>query len=504
MEKVALLAALTVLLSSSAAFANHLVDYENPVRTSAEDEIKSLPNLNDPITFRQYSGYLKADQKGSKFLHYWFVEAAEDPANKPVLLWLNGGPGCSSMEGLFSELGPFALNSDGTEVSLRKYSWNKLANVIFLESPAGVGFSYSKKLLNFESDDKAAMENYLALKSFFEKFPQYKGNSLFLSGESYAGVYLPTLGVLIDADKDFNLKGLAIGNGYLDAKKLSESLIFFGYHHGLLGKTTWDEVSAKCCGGKPPARANCVLGDNHVPAACSNAISDKMEEALSEPGMNPYNMYGDCPTSKYASNANNSSSLTRWHVDKQLRAIVNRRHQNNDHEKPFEILKLAELAHASKLGGPPCFDGDNMITYLNTRDVRRAVHIPDRVGRWNVCNNLNYGVKYPIRPGGLAPQIRALIASPRKLSLLVFNGDTDLVCNALGDEWFVDDLGRKLIADYQPWKVNKQIAGWVKHYDGITFATVRGAGHMVPEFRPREAYAMISIVLNSTSHNVYL
>lgn len=499
--KIAALCLATLSLLVSLVQGDEIVDYENPIRTSVEDEIKSLPYLNEAITFRQYSGYLKADRGNKKFLHYWFVEASDDPTNKPVLLWLNGGPGCSSMEGLFSELGPFKLNSNATDVKLRKYSWNKLANVIFLESPAGVGFSYSTKRFNSETDDSAAQENYLALKDFYEKYPQYKSNPLYLSGESYAGVYLPTLGVLVDADKDLNLKGIAIGNGYLDAQKLEESLIYFSYYHGLFGKSTWELFSKECCGGKPPARENCEYD-----RACAYGILEKISQVLSEPGFNPYNMYGDCPTSNLSTpvtslNEPFEPSLSRRSIDSAMRKIFMDRGLENSQSKPFEILKLDSRELVAE---PPCFDGDGMLRYLNKPEVRDAIHIPKRLGRWEACRNLNYAVKYPIRRGGLSPQIKQLINSERKLALLVFNGDTDLVCNALGDEWFVDDLGRKVIVDYSPWKVDKQIAGFVKHYDGITYATVRGAGHMVPEFRPKEAFAMIKAVFNSTNHNVLL
>jgi len=472
------------------------VDYENPVQSSAEDEIKSLPYLNVPITFRQYSGYLNADKKGKAFLHYWFVEATEDPANKPVLLWLNGGPGCSSMEGLFSELGPFQLDESGTHVSLREYSWNKLANVIFLESPTQVGYSYGLTPFDIVTDDSAAMQNYLALKSFYEKFPQYKKNNLYLSGESYAGVYLPTLGVLVDADKEFNLKGIAIGNGYLDAQKLDESLVFFAYYHGLLGKSDWDEVSRLCCDGKAPARENCNFKGRDAHLACKLRIFQKINSLLRSPGFNPYNIYGDCPTSNLSTNARSRNN--RWSVDRAIATTMLNRRASDSDDRPFEILNVEGVE-------PPCFDGDNMVRYMNDPKVREAIHIPKHLGQWDACTLfLRYVMKYPIRPGGLAPQIQQLIKSERKLGLLIFNGDTDMVCNTIGDEWFTDDLGRKVISDYQLWHVGKQVAGFVKHYDGITFATVRGAGHMVPEFRPKEAFAMIGIVLNSTSHNVFL
>lgn len=476
-----------------------LLDYDNPVRSSPDDEIKDLPGLNDPINFRQYSGYLKADdnKKPKKFLHYWFVESQSDPAKDPVLLWLNGGPGCSSMEGLFAELGPFSVNDDGKTLKLNEFSWNKMANVLFLESPSAVGYSYSTKLVNIYTDDSTAQENHQALRSFMDKFPQYRNNSLYLSGESYAGVYLPTLGELVDADPTLNLKGIAIGNGYLDVSKLSDSLVLFAYHHGLVGKSTWDRISKHCCDGKPVSRESCVFTGRGASWNCGFAVGEV--SAVLNSGLNPYNIYGKCLGTKSAGNTTRASSKDI--VTKSLRATL--LDNSMMHERPFHVFDPKTFA--KNVGEePPCSDDHALINYMNDEQVRKAIHIPAKVGAWDTCSLLAYIMKYPSLPGGLTPQIKSLIASKRNLTLLVYNGDVDTVCNFLGDEWFVDDLGRKVIKDYSMWKVNKQVAGYVKHYDGITFATVRGSGHMVPEDRPQEAYEMIKIFLNSTSHNVHL
>lgn len=471
--------------------------YENPIQNSSEDEIKDLPGLNDQVNFRQFSGYLRADDRKqpTKFLHYWFVESQSDPVKDPILLWLNGGPGCSSMGGLFTELGPFTVNDDGKTLKLNDYSFNKVANVLFLESPSGVGFSYSNSLINIHTDDSTAKENYLALKSFLQKFPQYKNSSLYLSGESYAGVYLPTLGVLVDKDPEFNLKGVAIGNGYLDVAKLGDSLIFFAYHHGLVGKTVWDEVSKSCCDGKPPAREQCNFNDSPM---CLVARA-KVALALRS-GINPYNLYGKCKNSGVEAVESGAHSrkemIDRALIDLQLgpKALTSK-------NKPFHVFETNQTKFSEE---PPCIDDHNLIAYLNNRDVRKAIHIPKNVGAWSTCSIIIYHMKYASLPGGLAPQVTSLIESKRNLTMLVYNGDVDTVCNFLGDEWFVDDLGRKVSQEYQKWKVNNQVAGYVKHYHGITYATVRGSGHMVPGDRPQEALAMIKVFLNSTSHNVYL
>ena len=118
--------------------------------TANDDLVTSLPGLSPNPPFAHDSGYLPV---GSKQMHYWFAESQGSPTNDPLVLWLNGGPGCSSMEGMLYENGPFRIQDDGKTVQLNNYSWNKLANMLYLESPAGVGFSWSPNKADYNNDD---------------------------------------------------------------------------------------------------------------------------------------------------------------------------------------------------------------------------------------------------------------------------------------------------------------------------------------------------------------
>ncbi|CAG2171977.1 unnamed protein product [Oppiella nova] len=103
------------------------------------DEITSLPGLSQPIKFKQYSGYLNASKGRHHF--YWFVESETDPENAPVVLWLTGGPGCSSLFAMMTENGPFSANEDGVTLSSREHAWNTVANMVFMESPVSTGYT---------------------------------------------------------------------------------------------------------------------------------------------------------------------------------------------------------------------------------------------------------------------------------------------------------------------------------------------------------------------------
>ncbi len=118
-------------------------------------------------------------------LQYVFVEAESDPMSRPVLLWLNGGPGCSSMDGLMYEHGPLLVNHNGTELVRNPHSWSTVANVLYLEAPAGVGFSYPPPTGSFGAN-QTAVDNTEALIAWFADFPEYKVNDFYISGESCA------------------------------------------------------------------------------------------------------------------------------------------------------------------------------------------------------------------------------------------------------------------------------------------------------------------------------
>ncbi|MBA0634603.1 hypothetical protein Godav_024664, partial [Gossypium davidsonii] len=118
-------------------------------KEQARDRIVKLPGQPQNVKFSQYSGYITVEAKAGRALFYWLTEAPAKrrPETKPLVLWLNGGPGCSSIAyGASEEVGPFRVREDGKSLRLNPYAWNQgqiQANLLFLDSPAGVGFSYS-------------------------------------------------------------------------------------------------------------------------------------------------------------------------------------------------------------------------------------------------------------------------------------------------------------------------------------------------------------------------
>uniref|UniRef100_A0A4W3IXE2 Carboxypeptidase n=1 Tax=Callorhinchus milii TaxID=7868 RepID=A0A4W3IXE2_CALMI len=249
------------------------------------DEIVYLPGLAKQPSFKQYSGYLNVSD--NKHLFYWFVESQSSPKKDPVVLWLNGGPGCSSLDGLLNEHGPFLIQQDGKSLQYNPYSWNLIANMLYLESPAGVGFSYSDDQIYKTNDTEVSFNNYLALKEFFHLFPEYSKNDFYVTGESYGGIYVPTLAERVMTDSSIQLKGIAVGNGLGSWELNGNSVVYFAYYHGVIGSKLWGDLQKFCC-----AKGTCNFYKNKD-QDCQNKVGEVIA-AVWNSGLNAYNIYADC------------------------------------------------------------------------------------------------------------------------------------------------------------------------------------------------------------------
>ncbi|XP_056885586.1 lysosomal protective protein isoform X2 [Takifugu flavidus] len=442
------------------------------------DEVTNLPGLRKQASFRQYSGYLSV--ANGKHLHYWFVESQKDPGTDPVVLWLNGGPGCSSLDGLLTEHGPFLIQDDGMTLRYNPYSWNKIANVLYLESPAGVGFSYSDDQKYSTNDTEVSMNNYLALKEFFRLFPEFSKNQLFLTGESYGGIYIPTLAERVMEDSSLNLQGVAVGNGMSSYEMNDNSLVYFAYYHGLLGTRLWTELQTFCC---TDGKCNFYNTQNQN---CSASLSE-VQDIVYNSGLNIYNLYAPCPGGVRPRASVDQGELV-------IRDLGNL-FLNHGWTQLWKqkIQGLASLHQSVRLD-PPCTNSTPSTLYLNNAYTRAALHISSKAQAWVICStevNLNYGRLYL----DVKKQYLKLL-SALKYRILVYNGDVDMACNFMGDEWFVESLNQQVQVERRPWhyedEYGQQVGGFVKEFDNIAFITVKGSGHMVPSDKPGAAFAMFS------------
>ncbi|KAK1268108.1 Serine carboxypeptidase-like 25 [Acorus gramineus] len=224
------------------------------VKASEEaDRITSLPGQPE-VTFRQFSGYVTVDDNAGRALFYWLTEAVSQPESKPLVLWLNGGPGCSSVAyGASEEIGPFRLNRTGAGLYLNKYSWNIAANLLFLETPAGVGFSYSNTSSNHHTtgDRRTAADSLSFLIRWLDRFPRYRNRPIYLTGESYAGHYVPQLAraILLHNAKSrhhIHLKGLMVGNAVTDNYYDNVGTVTYWWSHAMISDETYRRLMKTC------------------------------------------------------------------------------------------------------------------------------------------------------------------------------------------------------------------------------------------------------------------
>ncbi|KAG8446534.1 hypothetical protein GDO86_014114 [Hymenochirus boettgeri] len=331
------------------------------------DEIIFMPGLAKQPSFRQYSGFFTVP--GGRHLHYWFVESQKDPSSDPLVLWLNGGPGCSSLDGLLTEHGPFLIQPDGLTLEYNNYSWNKIANVLYLESPAGVGFSYSDDKNYKTNDTEVAHNNYLALKQFFQLYPQFSKNDFYITGESYGGVYVPTLAVEVSQDSTINLKGIAVGNGLSSYENNDNSLIYFAYYHGILGSVLWTELQKYCCVG-----GSCQF-HNNPDGNCSLRVQEAMHDVYST-GLNIYNLYESCPGGAPGEVRDKGDHIVVYHPGMVSPHLL--KHWNT------KLVSLLVIQKPIRMD-PPCVNSSATRTFLNNLFVRKALNIPSDVQGWEVC-----------------------------------------------------------------------------------------------------------------------
>jgi len=443
------------------------------------DKVNGIPNYDGEINFDQYAGYITVDESHGRALFYWFVESQNSPSNDPVVLWLNGGPGCSSLDGFLYEHGPFRFDRSGTgnifssNDTLRSnpYSWNKVANMIYLEAPAGVGYSYSNTTADyFTNDNKTAEDNYQFLINFFESYPEFAGNDFYIAGESYAGIYVPTLAYYVHmmnqegGNPQINLKGILVGNGVTDEDYDAHSFTQFAYDHALYSPNLYQELSDNdCLEGPTSLKCGKLLLEMH------NQIGN----------VNIYDIYKRCyeeDTKTFDESSNYS---------------------------PLNLKYLGpSISHNVGLD-PPCINNAAATQYLNMEQTRSAIHaLPaTAIGPWEICSDK---VEYKKLYNSVLPAYEVLTQHYR---VLVYSGDSDGAVPYLGTIQWINyfESGNTPIQDWRAWTVldsgdagydaTAQVAGYATVYSNLNFVTVKGAGHMVPQYKPREGYSMFASFL---------
>jgi cathepsin A (carboxypeptidase C) len=483
-----------------------------------DDAVVELPGFGVPPS-PQYSGFLDAtaaDPEAGVHLHYWFAATTSTNKDAPVILWLNGGPGSSSVLGMLQENGPLLINATGG-LTENPHSWTKVANLVILESPSGVGYSYCANSLKspptgcVNTDNSTARAARVAMQDFFNnKFPELKSRDFFITGESYAGVYVPTLTrEILDNAPEINMKGMAVGDPCTDnaAQKDSMDMIWYSHKNGFVPDELFDTLWNKCQARHVPALGKgqwggssdtsrhrrrlqmvsttpeCVLAERKYLASTSRGFSQSWKLAW----MNDLTLFGPAAVVPFTAVGSLNYKTAQFMMDPAVKQALH-----------------VETSPATSWPGP----GDNW-SYTS---------------QWAACNS-------NAKPGTPSMIDFYRNIAPRLDTTIVFNGDTDPCVSYEGTREAIKNVGFDEIqgGGYRPWFFNAtastpeflaskpllygpdlslveagpQFGGHVVNYQhNLSFVSVHGSGHMVPQFRPRAAFKLVSHLISGESFAV--
>jgi serine carboxypeptidase-like clade 2 len=466
--------------------------------------VDALPGFKDDsqLPFDLYAGYVMVNEEAGRALYYTFAESQTNAKEQPLVLWLNGGPGCSSIGGGFlSELGPFYPTPDGKHLVSNPNAWNLDANVLFVESPAFVGFSYSNTSSDIVVGDyRTAYDLVAFMESFLKRFPAYAGRPFWISGESYGGHYVPNLAsALLDAQREgalplrengepvLNLRGFLVGNAWTDPEIDNRGTIDYWWAHGLIPDETRDGLIKHCNMSRvgplyqeqAPAEEALLATDLAAvpqPSPLCQALVNQVPIQMGQ--INIYDIYADVclPQAKAAFMRQLAALLEGTPAGAAAAASA---------RAPLAAGRDGSDGASSKYD--PCIDNEVTI-YLNRRDVQEALNVPlphRQHPNYDVCNDEMVYNRSDVFTSMLPVYGKLLEA---KLEMLVFSGDIDGIVPLIGSRRWIDTLGLKTRVPWRPWyTASGQVGGRVVVYDGLTFSTVRAAGHMVPYTQPERA-----------------
>ncbi|KPA78502.1 putative serine carboxypeptidase (CBP1) [Leptomonas pyrrhocoris] len=416
----------------------------------------------------QSSGYIDIPGVSGTQKHYFYWlfgprRWPTDGSQPPVIMWMTGGPGCSSGLALAMELGPCEVNETSGELHRNAYGWNDEAYLLFVDQPTGVGYSYGDKANYVHNESEVAEDMYHFLQGFARKFtsPSITGaNDFFIIGESYAGHYVPAVSYRIFQGNQrgdgpvINLKGIGIGNGITDPYTQAPSYAEMAYD-GCLAKT-----------GKP-----CITAAAHeemlsLLPACVDHIQKCNDASLDYAASNAECLLANTVCGDYQS------------------------YYYNTGLNSYDVRKTCD--------GPLCYPMNHTIAFYNNSAVRASLGVDD-AATWATCNNeagelfvydevKNFNYTFP-------PMLAAGIR------VLIYAGDCDFICNWIGNKAWVTALnwpGKTAFnaASDMEFRVGGRAAGQERKYGNFSFVRVYDAGHMVPMDQPEVSLYMVSQFLH--------
>jgi len=412
-------------------FLSLLLLFAEGVVTSSADAVSDMPGWGDEYTAPMYAGYINITKSCNSALFYWMLEKEGGSVEgvTPVLLWLNGGPGASSVTGLLAEnIGPYQLT--GTTFTYNKHAWTNKYNVLIIDNPVGSGYSATDDRPECYSgtEEKVAADFHVALKSFFtELHPEYAKNPFFLTGESYAGKYIPNIAAYLH-EKNFPFEGVVLGNGLYEPEVQYLTVPEFAWNFGIIDESVYADmkVMASTC-------VNMIKNGSAADAAvyCEGIVSK---------------IYDDI-----------GGGVFRY----DLRTYYN-------------IFANVSI---------------DLGNYLNSDIVQTALHTTGHT--WTQSDETG-PVADALRADfvvSVIPELEILLDAGYQV--ILYNGQMDgSVCNHVGNALIMDYImwsGHDAFArvGQELWRVDdKNVVGYRRVYKNLAFVMIANAGHLVPMNQP--------------------
>ncbi|XP_019188978.1 PREDICTED: serine carboxypeptidase-like [Ipomoea nil] len=389
-----------------------------------------------------HAGYYRLPHTKDARMFYFFFESRSSKKD-PVVIWLTGGPGCSSELALFYENGPFHI-ANNMSLIWNDYGWDKISNLIYVDQPTGTGFSYSSDEDDLRHDENGVSNDlYDFLQAFFKEHPEYVHNDFYITGESYAGHYIPAFASRVNQGNKnkegihINLKGFAIGNGLTNPEIQYEAYTDYALDNNLISKSDHNSINKSVPKCKQAIKLCGTEGGNTCLAAyytCTNIFNMILQ---------------------IAGNINY-----------------------------YDIRKSCE--------GDLCYDFSNMEALLNKNTVRSALGVGDI--DFVSCSSAVYQAMILDWMRNLEVGIPPLLEDG--INLLIYAGEYDLICNWLGNSKWVHAMEWSGQKDFRaapnvPFTVDGEEKGIQKNHGPLTFLKVHDAGHMVPMDQPKASLEML-------------
>ncbi|KAL8060749.1 hypothetical protein ABFX02_02G045600 [Erythranthe guttata] len=437
---------------------------------ASQSTVNTLPGYPGPLPFKLETGYIGVGDDDEVQLFYYFVESERDPRKDPLIFWLTGGPGCSGFSGLVYEIGPLAfdvVDFDGSfpSFTLNPYSWTKIASIIFIDSPVGTGFSYTNTSESYAtSDTKSTEDNYVFLRKWLSLHPRFLKNRLYIAGDSYGGKITPMVARAISEGNEAGLQprmllqGYIVGNSRTDANKDDNEKIPYAHRMGLVSDEYFELAKSSCLGeyvNPDPDNIECKYALRLV-NECTKLVN------------NPHILEPKC---KFLSPNPNYSQRGPLFVE----------------DDPVDDVLFMSTQDDSLCRN---YNYASSYVWANNETVQEALHIrKGTIPDWKRCNK---SLSYEYDVESVLEDHRLL--SEKGFQALAYSGDHDMSIPYMSTLKWIRELNLTVDDDWRPWTANGQVAGYTEKYKNnqayITFATVKGAGHTAPEYKPKECFAM--------------